>query len=194
MISDDTKTFLSTSKDLKKICQKPELKSYLTRNVHHRKGTMVRWVLGNAYWSYQDCTVQDNGESEIKVQRAGNNTDASSKQQANYISGEDLEEEVIIPNHLIYGAALQTIAEYDSDSNQEIPLNKRVRYLQKKKQYLWKRWTKEYIFSLREFHRVNQKVVQPPRLGQLVLVVDNYVRKSHWQQPVDSRQWRKCRN
>ena len=28
---------------------------------------------------------------------------------------------------------------------------------------------------------MNQKVVQPPRLGQLVLVVDNSVRKSHWQ-------------
>ena len=28
---------------------------------------------------------------------------------------------------------------------------------------------------------MNQKVVQPPRLGQLLLVVDNSVRKSHWQ-------------
>ena len=46
---------------------------------------------------------------------------------------------------------------------------------------MWKRWTKEYIFSLREFHRVNQKVVQPPRSEQLVIVVDNSVRKSHWQ-------------
>ena len=28
---------------------------------------------------------------------------------------------------------------------------------------------------------MNQNVVQPLRLGQLVLVVDNSVRKSHWQ-------------
>ena len=28
---------------------------------------------------------------------------------------------------------------------------------------------------------MNPKAVQPPRLGQLVLVVDNSVRKSHWQ-------------
>ena len=28
---------------------------------------------------------------------------------------------------------------------------------------------------------MNQTVVQPPRLGQLVLVVDNSIRKSHWQ-------------
>ena len=31
--------------------------------------------------------------------------------------GEDLEEEVITPNHLIYGAALPTKAEHDSDSD-----------------------------------------------------------------------------
>ena len=82
--------------------------------------------------------------------------------------GEDLEEEVITPNHLIYGAALPTTAEHDSDSDEEIPLNKGVRYLQMKKQQLWKRWTKEYIFSLREFHRLNQKVVQPPRLVRTI--------------------------
>ena len=44
--------------------------------------------------------------------------------------GQDLEEEVITLNHLIYGAALPTTAEHDSDSLEEIPLNKRVRYLQ----------------------------------------------------------------
>ena len=75
----------------------------------------------------------------------------------------DLEDEVITPNHFIYGAALPTIAEHDSDSDEEILLNRRVRYLQMKKQHLWKRWTKEYIFSLGEFHQVNQKVIQTPR-------------------------------
>ena len=92
---------------------------------------------------------------------------------------EHLEEEIITPDHSIYGAALPTIAEHESDSDVEIPLNKRVRYLQMKKQHLWKQWTKEYIFSLREFHRMNQKVIQPSRLGQLVLVVDHSARKSH---------------
>ena len=33
MISNNAKTFLSTSKHLKKICQKPELESYLMRNI-----------------------------------------------------------------------------------------------------------------------------------------------------------------
>ena len=87
--------------------------------------------------------------------------------------GEDLGEEVITSNHLIYGAALATIVEHDSESDEEISLNKRVRYLQMKKQHLWKQWTKDYIFSLREFPRVNQKVAQPSRLEQLVLVEDN---------------------
>ena len=56
--------------------------------------------------------------------------------------GEDSEEEVMTPNYLIYGAALPTTAEHDTDSDEDIPLNKRVRYLQMKKQHLWKRCTK----------------------------------------------------
>ena len=44
--------------------------------------------------------------------------------------GDHLEEEVITPNYLIHRAPLPTTAEHDSDSDEEIPLNKRVRYLQ----------------------------------------------------------------
>ena len=95
--------------------------------------------------------------------------------------GENLEEDVITPNHLICGAALPKIAEHERDSDGESLLNRRVRYLQTKKQHLWKRRTIEYTFSVRRFYQVNQKVVKPPRLGQLVLVVDNFFRKSHWQ-------------
>ena len=40
---------------------------------------------------------------------------------------------------------------------------------------------KEYIFSLREYHRSNNKTVDPPGLGHLVLVVDNSVHQCYWQ-------------
>ena len=181
MISDNAKTFLSASKHLKKICQKPELESYLTRN-------RISWkfITAKAPWQsgfYERLvgvtkTVQYKTMGKAKLRFRELETiliqvEGVLNNRPLTYQGEDLEEKVVTPNHLIYGAALPTIAEHDSDSDEEIPLNKRVRHL-------WKRWTKEYIFSLREFHRVNQKVIQPPRLGQLVLVVENSFRKSHW--------------
>ena len=174
MISDNAKTFLSTSKHLKKIFQKPELERYLTKNriswkfitakapwqggFYERLVGVTKTVL---YKTMGKAKLRFRELETILIQFEG----VLNNRPLTY-QGEELEEEVITPNHLIYGAALPTIAEHGSDSEEEIPLNKGVRYLQMKKQRLWKRWTKEYIFSLREFHRVKQKVVQPPRLEQ----------------------------
>ena len=184
MISDNAKTFLSTSKHLKKICRKLEMESYLTRNrvswkfitakapwqggFYERPVGVTKTVLyktmGKAKLRFRELETM-----LVQVEGVLNNRPLTYQR-------EDLEEEVITPNHLIYETALPTIDEHDSDSNEEIPLNKKVRYLQIKKQHLWKRWTKEYIFSLREFHRVNQKVVQPPRSGQLVRKVTKHIK------------------
>ena len=143
MISDNAKTFLSTSKHLKKICQKPELESYLTRNIiitakapwqggfYERLVRVTKTVL---YKTMGKAKLRFRELETILIQVEGVLENRPLTYQV-----EDLEEEVITPNHLIYRAALPTTAEHDSDSDEEIPLNKRVRYLQMKKQHLWKR-------------------------------------------------------
>ena len=172
MISYNAKTFLSTPKHLKKICQKPELESYLTRN----RRISWKFITAKAPWQggfyerlvgvTKTVLYKTMGKAKLRFRELETiliQVEGVLNNRPLTYQGEDLEEEVITPNHLIYGAAHPTTAEHDSDSDEEIPLNKSIRYSQMKKQHLWKRWTKGYIFSLREFHRVNRKVVQPPR-------------------------------
>ena len=146
MISDNAKTFLFTSKHLKKICQKPELESYLTRN-------RISWkfITAKAPWqggfykrlvgATKSVLYKTMGKVKLRFRELETiliQVEGVLNNRPLTYQGEDLEEEVITPNHLIYGAALPTIAEHDSDSNEQIPLNKRVGYLQMKKQHLWK--------------------------------------------------------
>ena len=89
---------------------------------------------------------------------------------------DSLDDKLITPNHLIYGEPLPLLGAHDYGSDEDVELSKRSRILPEKKEHVWKRWLKEYILSLREYHRANQVPVQPPRVGQLVLVVDNSIR------------------
>eukprot|EP00794_Sanderia_malayensis_P001352 gene1352-1492_t len=57
----------------------------------------------------------------------------------------------------------------------------RMKYLESKKNHIWTRWMKEYILNLREYHKIITTIVDPPRLGQLVLIVDDSVRRRYWQ-------------
>ena len=137
MISDNAKTFLSTSKHLKKICQKPELESYLTRS-----GISCKFITAKAPWQggfyerlvgvTKTVLYKTMGKAKLRFRELETmliQVEGGLNNRPLTYQGDDSEEEVITPNHLIYGAALSTIAEHDSDSDEEIPLNKRVRYL-----------------------------------------------------------------
>eukprot|EP00794_Sanderia_malayensis_P007475 gene7475-8305_t len=94
---------------------------------------------------------------------------------------EELDLEVITPNHLIFGHALPIIGDHDEDSEEDVVFTKRMKYLESKKNHIWTRWMKEYILNLREYHKIITTIVDPPRLGQLVLIVDDSVRRRYWQ-------------
>eukprot|EP00794_Sanderia_malayensis_P019641 gene19643-21585_t len=94
---------------------------------------------------------------------------------------EELDLEIITPNHLIFGHALPIIGDHDEDSEEDVVFTKRMKYLESKKNHIWTRWMKEYILNLREYHKIIITIVDPPRLGQLVLIVDDSVRRRYWQ-------------
>eukprot|EP00794_Sanderia_malayensis_P019629 gene19629-21573_t len=94
---------------------------------------------------------------------------------------EELDLEVITPNHLIFGHALPIIGDHDEDSEEDVVFTKRIKYLESKKNHIWTRWMKEYILNLREYNKIITTIVVPPRLGQLVLIVDDSVRRRYWQ-------------
>ena len=94
-------------------------------------------------------------------------------------------EEALTPSHLIHGYRLSSLAEGTSnkkdlfDSSHNI-LTKRFLYLSRQISHFWKRWRKEYLVDLREFH--NMKNIKPSKIdkGDLVLLYEDNVKRAQW--------------
>ena len=84
-----------------------------------------------------------------------------------------VEEEVLTPSNLIYGRRLKTLtAEVDEPDDAMNPnsLSARFTYLTTRQTHFWKRWQKEYLASLRKFHKCNAKVKERvATLGEAVV-------------------------
>ena len=189
--SDNAKTYLSTSNHLKKVVDEVPLESFLTRN-------RIQWkfITAKSHWQggfyerlvgvTKNTLYKAIGSSRLKFRELETvliHVEGILNNRPLVYQSQSLEDKLITPNHLIYGESLLLIGEYDHEYEleEDLDLSKRMRFLREKKEHAWKRWLKEYILSLREYHRSNQKTVNPPRIGQLILVVDNSIRKCYWQ-------------
>ena len=84
---------------------------------------------------------------------------------------DDIESLPLTPNTLIHGANI-SLPEEDLDDMEEDEvkrMSKRAKYIQRCKDTIWKRWTTEYIRSLRE-KRLNQTgETSEVKIGEIVL-------------------------
>ncbi|CAB3977465.1 Hypothetical predicted protein [Paramuricea clavata] len=74
--------------------------------------------------------------------------------------------------------------------DEEDELTKMQRRLRKAKDDAWKRWKREYVHSLLESQRVNNKVVEAPQIGDVVLVVGEEKNRGEWKKGKVLRQVR----
>ncbi len=106
-----------------------------------------------------------------------------------YVSTDDLAEP-LTPSHLILGYRVLSLPdpslgddrdpEY-SESGQE--LSRRMRHLMKTSEKFWRRWRREYLVELREFHRnrkVDRGVPDAVREGQVVTIFDDGQPRGLW--------------
>ena len=64
---------------------------------------------------------------------------------------------------------------------EEENLRKRAKFLKKCKETMWKRWTREYVRSLREQHRQGKgKQISYPKVGDAVIIQDEERNRNHW--------------
>jgi hypothetical protein len=86
----------------------------------------------------------------------------------------DLTERPLTPSHLTIGrrlATLQIEGQLSDDESSEATFKRRPRYLSKLLEHFWKRWSREYLVHLREFH--NSKSTKARRriqVGDVVLI------------------------
>ena len=64
---------------------------------------------------------------------------------------DDDQEDILSPNHLIFGRQLPTTKKSTQNSNSDLNLSKRKKMLQIILNYFWSRWRREYVTSLRQF-------------------------------------------
>ena len=94
-----------------------------------------------------------------------------------YVECDGGEEQVLTPNILVRG---ENSYMFNDVEDEEAGLTKMQRRLRKAKDDAWKRWKREYVYSLLESQRVNNKVVEAPQIGDVVLVVGEEKNRGEW--------------
>ena len=93
---------------------------------------------------------------------------------------DDIQVPVLTPNSMLninpsYLPKLQAHHLPDKD------LRKRAKFLLKCKEVIWKRWSSEYVRSLREQHRgAGGKQTSYPNIGDVVIIRDESKNRNHW--------------
>ena len=109
----------------------------------------------------------------LDVERALNN------HLLNYLE-DDIDLPVLTPNSMLH-ANPSYLPELQAHHLAEKDLRKRAKFLLKCKEVMWKRWTSEYVRSLREHHRsVGGKQKSHPNVGDVVIVKGESKNRNLW--------------
>ena len=94
--------------------------------------------------------------------------------------GEDVQR-ALTPSDLINGQTLPQIAEelVENDHQESNNATKRYRYISKKRDDLWNRWNREYVVTLRQYHKMTKSKGREITEGEVVMVSSNNHR-SKW--------------
>ena len=93
---------------------------------------------------------------------------------------DDVNQELLTPNKLLFGRNLETVAPNDVIENESC-LTKRAKYIQTVIEHWWNRWHDEYLIELREHHKHKSKNgLLHPNVGDVVLIGDEKAKRSTW--------------
>ena len=100
--------------------------------------------------------------------------------------GEELEEQVLTPSHLITDQRISPLSENvtfplksdDIVTNSDV--STRFVYLMTKLDHFWARWHKEYLLGLRETHRLQRFLPSHITEGDTVLVQEERTKRNRW--------------
>ena len=189
MISDNAKTFKATAKWLEKIHKDASIGKILNEQKITWKFNLARaswWgglfermvglvkstlkkSLGQAHMTFSELQ-----ETMLDIEFSLNNRPLT-------YQGEEIDIETLTPNHLMHGRRFKPIKEDDVFSDEEkIPARKRLKYLQVCKDRHWKRWKKEYLSSLREYHKITGSKPNNIAIGGIVLIQDENQPRNMW--------------
>ena len=196
VISDNAKTFLSAAKQLSALFEMPEVVKELSNRrikwsfnlqkapwwggfFERLVGSVKRClkkILGNASLTYEELLTV-----VVEVEAIVNSRPLT------YVSSEELEEP-LTPSHLMFGRRLLSLPD---PANKEIDpewnpttqeLTRRMNHINNLLDKFWKRWSNEYLLSLRESHRQVTKDSESRKIaeGDVVIVHKDNRRRCQW--------------
>ena len=189
MVSDNAKTFEATAKWLKKLYRDPTVQHFLQENNIRWRFNLslapwwggfferlvglvkrtLRKVLGNARLRFEELET-------ILIETEG----MLNNRPLTYLY-EEATEDVLTPNHLIFGHRLGTLPDAEVDSaDEDTDEGKRMKYIRTRQQHLWNRWEKEYLTNLREHHEMGTSGSSKPEIGEVVLIKEEQTNRRKW--------------
>jgi len=195
MISDNGKTFKSASRIIKKSLESPEVRKYFDQlhvkwefnlekapwwgGIFERMIKSAKRCLRKAIG--RNCLTYDELLTLVTEVEAVLNS-----RPLTYVSSEDLEEP-LTPSHLLVGYRIMTLPNPSVSDDSDYPdsardLSHRMSHLTRVLQKFWKRWKKEYLSELREFHRIRIKsgTVHTVERGEVVTAYDEGHPRGLW--------------
>ena len=90
---------------------------------------------------------------------------------------DDDQEDILSPNHFIFGRQLPTTNLSTQNSDSDLNLSKRKKMLQTILNHFWSRWRREYVTSLRQFQKSkqNKSATQAIKKNDIVIIYDEKV-------------------
>ena len=187
IVSDNASVFKTTAEWIKKIRKNEKLQDHLAslgitwrfnlskspwwgamyeRLIRDLKRTLYK-TLGKTHLKFEqlEAVVMD-------IERHLNNRPLT------YVESESGEEQVLTPNIIMWGKDSQTFEDIEVDEDKATRMYKR---LKNAREHVWSRWSKEYITSLMEVHRINRnKSPHLTEIGEVVLIVGDERNKRQW--------------
>ena len=189
MVSDNGKTFVATSKWLKKLKKNEELMNYLAT-----QRIVWRFNLSRAPWwgGFFERLIRIMKRSLSKVvsrsllkfhelEEVLLDVKCSMNNRPLCNQGEEFQQPVITPNILIRGQPANTLEENLELAENEEGIPKRLVFLAASKEQLRKRWMNEYLHALDERSRKQIKnKLEIPEMGKVVLLKDDIKNRALW--------------
>ena len=192
MVSDNGKTFIATSKWLKKLKKNEELMNYLAT-----QRIVWRFHLSRAPWwggfferligIMKRSLSKVVGRSLLKFHELEEvllvllDVECSMNNHPLCYQGEEFQQPVITPNILIRGQPANTLEENLELTENEEGIPKRLVFLAASKEQLRKRWMNEYLHALDERSRKQMKnKLEIPEMGKVVLLKDDIKNRGLW--------------
>ena len=193
MISDNAKTFKSAAGTIKDMLKCSEIKGFLSKldiewSFNLERAPWCGGIFERMIKSAKRCLKKSIGKNcltqdelltlIIEVEAVLNSRPLT------YISSEDATEP-LTPSHLLVGYRILTLPDPtlpdDSDYTPE-NLTRRMNHLAKTLGRFWRRWKREYLLELREFHRSREKGGMPHTIqkGEVVTVYDENHPRGLW--------------